>query len=121
MKIKLDENIPAELIPVLESLADDVDSVKSEGLAGRDDATVWDAAKSNERFLITQDLDFSDARRFLPGTHPGVLLVRLRDPSRRSLIRCVSAVFESPTAKNLPGAFVVATEHKVRIRRAPVP
>jgi hypothetical protein len=31
------------------------------------------------RFLVTQDLDFSDVRRFEPGSHHGLLLVRLPD------------------------------------------
>jgi len=38
---------------------------------------MWSAARRDERFLITQDLDFSDIRQFKPGTHPGLLLVRL--------------------------------------------
>lgn len=44
-------------------------------------------------FLITQALDFADARRFVPGTHAGLLLARLRDPSRRALLERVEAVF----------------------------
>jgi predicted nuclease of predicted toxin-antitoxin system len=42
------------------------------------DCEVWEAAQRDERFLITQDLDFSDVRRFVPGSHRGILLVRLR-------------------------------------------
>ena len=34
------------------------------------------AAQSDGRFLITQDLDFSDAREYVPGTHHGLLRVR---------------------------------------------
>lgn len=45
MKIKLDENIPARLIAILGRLRHEVDTVKSEGLAGRDDATVWEEAQ----------------------------------------------------------------------------
>lgn len=78
MKIKLDENIPSDL-----KMAGDVDTVEQEGLAGRDDATVWRAAQSEGRFLVTQDLDFSDLRRFQLGTHCGILLLRLSNPSRQ--------------------------------------
>jgi len=53
--------------------------VLDENLGGRDDDTVWAAAQAEQRFLVTQDLDFSDARRFVPGTHAGVLIVRLPD------------------------------------------
>jgi predicted nuclease of predicted toxin-antitoxin system len=43
----------------------------AEGLAGHSDPDVWRATQTAERFLITQDLDFSDLRAFAPGTHHG--------------------------------------------------
>ncbi len=63
MKIKLDENLPARLGDVLSDLGHDIDTVIQERLAGHSDAEVWEAAQRAERFLITQDLDFSDIRR----------------------------------------------------------
>jgi hypothetical protein len=36
--------------------------------------------QASQRFLVTRDLDFSDVRTFAPGTHRGLLLVRLRKP-----------------------------------------
>jgi hypothetical protein len=80
MLIKLDEHLPRRLVSVLSAFGHDVDTVDIEGLKGADDDSVWTAAQSANRFLITQDLDFSDIRRFRPGTHRGLLLVRLRMP-----------------------------------------
>ncbi len=68
MKIELDENLPAGLVESLAALGHDVDSVPQEALAGQPDSKVWDAAQEAQRFLVTQDLDFSDVRRFAPGT-----------------------------------------------------
>ncbi|HUJ09007.1 MAG TPA: DUF5615 family PIN-like protein [Verrucomicrobiae bacterium] len=82
MKIKLDENTPARLVPILSQLGHQADTVFDERLTGRADEIVWNAAQLDGRFLITQDLDFSDIRRFQPGTHHGLLLVRLRLPGR---------------------------------------
>jgi predicted nuclease of predicted toxin-antitoxin system len=87
MKIKLDENMPARLTSILGKLGHEVDTVKSEGLVGRDDAAIWEGAQRTGRFLITQDLDFSDVRRYIPGYHNGLLLLRLRDPGRNALTR----------------------------------
>jgi len=67
MKVKLDENIPVRLAGDLAILGHDVDTVASEGLKGKPDGAVWSAARRDERFLITQDLDFSDIRQFKPG------------------------------------------------------
>ena len=90
MKIKLDENLPAHLAAILTNLRHDVHTVAEENLSGKSDREVWEAAQEDGRFLITQDLDFSDVRRFTPGTHCGILLVRLHSPDRQSLIMRVA-------------------------------
>jgi predicted nuclease of predicted toxin-antitoxin system len=115
MKIKLDENLPARLLPILEDLGHDVDTVPGEHLSGRPDVEVWQAARAEGRFLITQDLDFSDARQFAPGTHPGLLLVRLREPGSHALARAIAAVAGEIGAWGR--CFVVLTEHKIRVKR----
>lgn len=117
MKIKIDENMPAGLADILQRLSHDVHTVQSEGLLGADDSAVWQAAQNEGRFLITQDMDFSDLRRFMPGRHAGILLLRLREPSRRALLRKVEALFTSGDTEAWRSCFVVATEHKTRVRR----
>lgn len=117
MQIKLDENLPARLVAALALFGHDVDTVPAEGLSGRPDEDVWDAAQAAGRFLITQDLDFSDMRRFQPGTHHGILLVRLRNPGRNALFVKVKSLFENEAVESWAGCFVVATERKLRVRR----
>jgi hypothetical protein len=117
LTIKLDENLPARLVDVLTGLGHDVDTVRSEGLIGRDDFVIWDAAQSAKRFLVTQDLDFSDIRRYEPGAHAGLLLVRLARPGRESLFERVSALFSTEPIEEWRGCLVVATDRKIRIRR----
>lgn len=117
MKLKLDENLPAKLAQLLASLGHDTDTVPQEGLAGKPDADIWAAAQTAGRFLITQDLDFSNIRRFAPGTHEGLLLVRLRAPGREALIRRIHTVFQSEAVDTWKQAFVVVTDHKLRVRR----
>ena len=82
MRIKLDENLPAGLVPILTALGHEVDTVPAEGIGGKDDDIVWHASQADGRFLVTQDLDFSDVRKYAPGTHHGLLLVRLPQPGR---------------------------------------
>jgi hypothetical protein len=81
------------------------------------DNEVWQAAQTADRFLITLDLDFSDMRRFTPGTHAGLLLVRLAQPGRNALAARVALLFETELVARWRGCLVVATEHKVRIKR----
>ncbi|MGC1485257.1 MAG: DUF5615 family PIN-like protein [Candidatus Acidiferrum sp.] len=119
MKIKLDENLPSSLAIPLGSLGHDVHTSQDEGLAGHLDSEVWGAAQKESRFLITQDLDFSDLRRFSPGSHHGILLVRLRSPDRKSLIWRVTELFQAEDISDWAGCFVVATERKIRLLRPP--
>ena len=117
MKIKLDENLPDRLVAVLIELGHNVDTVRTEQLAGRADFDVWRAAQAAQRFLITQDLDFSDVRRYTPGTHAGLLLVRLSRPGRNALFERVVTVFQTERVEEWTGCLVVATEQKIRIKR----
>ena len=121
MKIKLDENLPDRLVAVLTGLGHNVDTVRTEQLTGRADPDVWSAAQAAQRFLITQGLDFSDVRHYTPGTHAGLLLVRLTRPGRNALFERVSTVFQTEKIEDWTGCLVVATEQKIRIRRPEPP
>lgn len=115
MKLKLDENLPAALVPALRRRGHDVDTVATEKLVGARDERVWAAAQAGGRLLITQDLDFSDRRRYRPGTHAGVIIVRLSEPGRRALLQRIDALFATEAVDAWHGCFVVVTEHKIRV------
>lgn len=115
MKIKLDENLPARMVGVLASHGHDVHTVSDENLAGHPDEDIWAAVRVEERFLNTQDMDFSDARRFTPGTHAGLLLLRLREPGAKALLAAVTSI--AGEFAQWQGCFVVLTENKLRVKR----
>ncbi len=115
MKIKLDENIPASLAQTLGNFGHDVETVKDEGLVGCKDIQILDSAQREGRFLITQDLDFSDIRVFKPGVHHGILLLRLRSPGRLTLTARIKELFEKENPDSWKKCFVVATDRKLRI------
>lgn len=119
MKIKLDENLPATLVGLLAALGHDTDTVPQEGMAGKADDAVWAMAQAARRFFITQDLDFSNIHRFMPGTHEGLMLVRLRAPGRAALVRRIHTVFQNESVDTWKGTFIVVTDRKLRVRRSP--
>lgn len=63
MRIKLDENLPAGLVPLFTDLGHQVDTVPAEGIDGEDNDVVWRTAQVDGRFLGTQGLRSS--------CHPG--------------------------------------------------
>lgn len=117
MKLKLDENMPESLVGELSALNHDTDNVRQEGIAGHNDEDVWAAAQEAGRFLITQDLDFSDIRKFQPGTHRGLLLVRLPDAGHLGISRKLLEVFRSEDVESWAGCFVVLSPRKLRVIR----
>ena len=118
MKIKLDENLPLALQNGLAARGHDVHSVFDEDLAGEPDERIWEACSAEERFLITQDLDFSDARKYRPGTNAGIMILRLVDDSRENLIRVVLQAFTEQDIGSFERALVVVSDVKIRIRRS---
>lgn len=121
MRIKLDENLPIRLVDDLCRMGHDVDTAHDERLDGFPDAAVWEAAQRAGRFLVTQDLDFSDVRRYVPGTHCGLLLIRMGDPGREALLARTRAIFQTEAVESWAGCIVSATEIKIRVRRGVTP
>jgi len=117
MRILLDENLPTDLVAHLRALGHDVEDVYSKNLSGHPDPDVWQAAQSEQRLLVTQDIRFADARMFTPGAHAGFVLVRLKRPGLRALLSKLCAVFESEDVESWKGCFIVLSDSKLRVRR----
>lgn len=116
MRVKLDENIPVELKGVLGSFGHEVETATEEGLGGASDEAIWSAILQEERMLVTQDLDFSDFRRFQSDNATGILLLRLREPSRLALIQRVHQIFNTEQVTEWLGKIAVVTDRKIRVR-----
>jgi predicted nuclease of predicted toxin-antitoxin system len=115
MKIKLDENLPVRLASLLINLGHDLHTLRDERLIGHGDREIWEASQKESRFLITQDMDFSDLRQFAPGSHHCILLVRLRSPNLENLLDRIQQVFQEENVSEWGGCFVVVTERKIRV------
>jgi len=117
VKLKLDENIPQSAAARLAALGYDVDTVLDEQLGGRSDEDVWAAAQAEGRLLVTHDLDFADTRKFEPGQHAGVLIVRLPDSEQWRVGDHLVGWFSDPDAGTWERCMVTATPRKVRVVR----
>jgi hypothetical protein len=90
-----------------------------QGWQGTPDNILWSLIQSERRWLITADKGFADLRRYPPGSHWGVILLRAPEESRRAYMELVSLMLDRVDLDRLGGAVVVATGRGVRIRRAP--
>ena len=91
MRFKLDENLAFGLVSLLAQFGHDGDTVRDEGLGGATDTSIYVACLSEQRILLTMDLDFSDARRFPPDKLPGVVVLR----PKRALISLIADLLKS--------------------------
>ena len=119
-RIKLDENLGQSHAALLRDAGYDADRVTDEGLSGTADADLWPIVCREDRFFITLDLDFSDVRNFVPGSHPGILLLRPASQSRDAALEVLTRVLNEIPLPVLTGCLAIADERRTRIRR-PIP
>ena len=117
MRFKLDENLPRELAQRLIDVGHDVDSVVGEGLAGENDPAVLRAARVEDRLLLTLDRGFGDLRRYPPGTHPGIVVLRPDSQDPGSVERLIVRFLNMPGLEDLRGCIVVVEARRLRVRR----
>ena len=117
MRIKLDESLPSAARELAASLGHEVDTVESEGIAGADDRTVLAAAIDDGRLLITLDRGFGDVRRYPPGSHAGIAVLRLDSQDARSATDAIKSFLSNDRLGDITGCIVVVRGHLVRIRR----
>jgi len=104
VRFKLDENLPRDAEALLRDAGHDVQTVLEERLGGNPDPKVLDACQTENRVLITFDLDFSDIRLYPPANHSGVWVLR---PHAQSI---------DNTLVLLKGALVVLETESVHAR-----
>lgn len=119
--LKLDENLSPVHIDLLRQAGYDADRVNEQGLSGATDERVWERVCADNRLFVTLDLDFSDMRRYQPGTHPGILLVRARSRSASAVTEVLKRVTAERSLEDLKGCLAVANRSFTRIRRPPSP
>lgn len=117
MRIKLDENPPAELAADLRELGHDVATVPEEGPAGRSDRVVLSAARRERRVLITLDKGVG-AHLARPSARalPAIVLLRLRASGAKAVrTASIRAVDEITSTGSFTTA--VVTDATIRLRR----
>lgn len=119
MKLKLDENLPGDAAAVFRDAGHDVETVVDEDMGGAVDLDVLAAATGETRALVTLDTDFADARRFPPGTHAGIVVLRLKDQRWAALRPQLERLVSSDVFPQLAGGLAIVTESRIRFRRSP--
>lgn len=116
MRFKFDENLPVEAAEIFRAAGYDADTVVDEALNGADDKKLAAICKTEERTLVTFDLDFSDLRAYPPEEYSGILVIRLKDQSKPVVLALMERLAVLVRNEPVNGMLWIVDEDHVRIR-----
>jgi len=117
VRIKLDENLPRRAAAVFDNAGHDVDTVEDEGLAGAPDPSVARAATNADRLIVTLDRGFGDIQSYPPGSHSGIVVLRVDDHSASAIVAALTALVSSTDLDSLKKCVAVYRDGELRVRR----
>ena len=112
----LDENLSRHLKPVLIAHGHDTMTAADENLLSRPDTELAHAAATEERMLLTLDVQFADLRKYPPGSHPGIILFRPLSLGPLSVNRFIADFMRSADLGALGGCVAVVDPGRLRVR-----
>ena len=116
MRFKLDENLPIRLKSQFTESGHDAVSVLDQGMGGATDSALASACVTEQRILVTLDLDFADIRTYPPGQHPGIVVVRLASQTRHDILRVGASLIEALSNSSPQGQLWIVEGSRIRIR-----
>ena len=115
-QFKIDENLHEDAAELLRQHGHDTMTVHEQGLQGGADADIANACRQEGRAVITLALDFSDVRHYPSGDYQGLVVLRLNDQSRASVLNIIGRIIPLHGVEPLIGNLWIVQETGVRIR-----
>lgn len=116
MKIKIDENLPVDIVMLFRSDGHDVESVHSEGIQGCSDQVLIMKCRDEHRVLVTLDNDFSDIITYPPDTTEGIIVLRSKEQGKSAVIKVVTNLLPRLKGNFIPGQLWIVEENRIRVR-----
>ena len=89
-----------------------------QGWRGLTDRELRRRIQAERRWIVTADKVFADLRRYPPGSHAGVILLRSDREGLDGYLRLAETAFARLNLDDIVGAVVVITDRGIRIRHA---
>lgn len=120
MRFLADMGISPATVTFLRSLGHDAIHLADERLFRLPDTEVLQKATTEQRTILTADLDFGAIVALSGRRLPSVVTFRLADMRPANVNRHVAALVEAHARDIEAGALVTVTEHRARLRQLPV-
>lgn len=117
MKFKLDENVPLRLKSTITNAGHVASDVYEQNLAGKTDQLVFQRCKEEGYILVTNDTDFENIQAYPPGTHPGIILLRLRSQDLRSVITAFCELLDKVDLDKVNGSLIIVGPEMIKVRK----
>ncbi len=116
----IDEDMPRSTGPALIEAGHIALDVRDVGLRGHSDSEVFEYAQTHGAVLVTADKGFANTLSFPPGSHAGIIVLRVPNelPTRQvnaELLRALSDLRN----EELAGLLIIVEIGRTRLRRPP--
>ena len=116
LRFKIDENLHADVAKLLRQHGHDALTVYDQDLQGETDTDIASICRHEQRAVVTLDLDFSDIRQYPPKDYSGIIVLRLNDQSRVTVLNVLRRILPLLEREPPTGHLWIVDEQQVRIR-----
>jgi len=119
MKFKLDETFGTRIQQIFQEAGHDVQTVRSQKLQGCPDQHLYELCCSENRCLVTLDLDFSDVTRFPPDRTGGTVVIRVpKNPTLALLEQLIRQFLKSLTQMSVEKKLWIVEIGRIRVHQS---
>ncbi len=115
-RFKVDENLPAEFLSLLADAGFDALGALDQRLGGASDGHMADTCRTENRVIVSLDLDFGDIRQYPPEEYAGLIVLRVKHQAKRHLLEVFGRVVTLLASEPIAGQLWIVTEAGVRVR-----
>lgn len=116
MKFKVDENLPGEFAELLRAAGFAADTVGEERLSGARDSEVLERSHTEDRALVTLDLDFSNIQAYPPASTPGIVVIRTKTQDKLILLSLLRRLIQVLGTRSPSGQLWIVESDRIRFR-----
>jgi predicted nuclease of predicted toxin-antitoxin system len=112
--------VSPKLTSFLKNKGYDVEHTYEIGLAQSSDKVILDYAVTHNQILLTTDLDFGKLVAIEGTTSPGLIIMRLENPSPETMILHIEKLLNNISDKELMETLIIVESYRIRKRKRPI-
>ncbi len=116
MKFKIDENLPDEVAEILNRSSHDAVTVLQQDMGGKEDSDIAKVCRNEDRVIVTLDIDFADILTYPPDQYPGIIVFRITNQSKPSILKHVKRVVKVLALHSCQQQLWIVEKERIRVR-----